>query len=264
DGVDARFKLGACLAELGNWPASREVYSRLLGHKDLSLGDRMEAQTRKGYAEFKLGDLATAERTFARAIDDYQAHEAEERLDTNFFLAMAQYHLGLIAHERYKGAQIPLPEKRMAAELEVKAGLALEAQVKYVKAIRVKNPDWAAAAGYQIGALYRDFYDAMINAPLPDPVKADAELREVYFEELKKKIRPLLEKGVRNQEQTVMMAERTGVMNDFVRKSSAELDALRRLLAPEGHPETLPPLPMAPEQKGPPPGRRTDGTPKTG
>jgi tetratricopeptide (TPR) repeat protein len=264
DGVDARYKLGACLAELGNWPASREIYTRLLERKDLGLGDRMEAQTRKGYAEFKLGDLATAERTFNRAVEDFIAHETDERLDTNFFLGMSQYHIGLIAHERYKQAQIHLPEKRMAEELEVKAGLALDAQAKYVKAIKVKNPDWAAAAGYQIGALYRDFYDSMINAPLPDPVKADAELREVYFEELKKKIRPLLEKALRTQEQTVMMAERTGVMNDFVRKSSAELDALRRLLAPEGHPEDRPPMPQAPSQKAPPPGKRTDGAAKTG
>ena len=264
DGLDARYKLGACLAELGNWPASREVYARLLEHKDLPLGDRMEAATRKGYAEFKLGDLATAERTFNHAIDDFGAHETEERLDTNFFVGMAQYHLGLIAHERYKQAQVHLPEKRMAEELEAKAGLLLDAQARYVKAIRVKNPDWAAAAGFQIGALYRDFYDSMINAPLPDPVKADAELREVYFEELKKKIRPLLEKALRTQENVVLMAERTGVMNDFVKKSNTEMDALRRLLAPQGHPEERAPLPAPPSQNAPPPGKRTDGVPKSG
>src|SRR5262249_18831740 len=95
DGADARFKLGACLAELGNWPASRGVHTRLLERKDLSLGDRMEAQTRKGYAEFKLGDFGTAERTFLRALEDFRAHETEERLDTDFFLAMSQYHVGL-------------------------------------------------------------------------------------------------------------------------------------------------------------------------
>src|SRR5262249_10801000 len=98
DGLDARYKLGACLAEIGNWPASGEFYPRLLERKDLALGDRMEAQTRKGYAEFKLNDFATAERTFNHAIEDFGAHETEERLDTNFFVSMAQYHLGRIAH----------------------------------------------------------------------------------------------------------------------------------------------------------------------
>jgi tetratricopeptide (TPR) repeat protein len=264
DAVDASFKLGACLAELADWPASRAVYARLVDRKGLPLTDRMEAMTRRGYAELSQHDLATAERTFRETIAFYDAHEAEERLDTDFYLAMAHYELGVIAQEHYRAAPIRLPEQRMGEDLEAKAGLLLSAQNLYVRAIKVRNPHWAAAAGYQIGALYRDFYDAMIQAPLPEKLRHDAELRDVYMEELKKRIRPLLEKAVRTQEQTVLMAERTGIDNDFVRKASAELDALRRLLAPLGRPESR-------EQPGPPPpvdlrppGRRIDQIHKSG
>src|SRR5690242_21055047 len=44
-----------------------------------------------------------------------------------------------------------------------------------------------------------EIYTLSLQDALPI-FKADAELREVYFEELKKKIRPLLEKALRTQE----------------------------------------------------------------
>src|SRR5262249_39979015 len=142
DAVDARYKLGACYAELKNWPASKEAYARLYERTDLSLSDRLEALARRGYAEFNLRDVGTAERTFRQVLALFHEHETEERLDTDFFVAMAQYHLGAVAQARYDAIALHLPEQKMAAEMELKAGLLLDAQAKYIKTVRVGNAHW--------------------------------------------------------------------------------------------------------------------------
>jgi len=258
DAVDARYKLGACYAELKNWPASKEAYARLYERTDLSLSDRLEALARRGYAEFNLRDVDTAERTFRQVLALFHEHETEERLDTDFFVAMAQYHLGAVAQARYDAIALHLPEQKMAAEMELKAGLLLDAQAKYIKTVRVGNAHWAAAAGFQIGALYRSFYDVLVGAPMPDDIARSADLKQVYLDELKKKIRPLLEKAVRTHEQTLLMAERAGLDNDWVHRSSAELEAPRRLLAPEASWVPRADPPPAPRPLPPPPGRKGD------
>jgi TolA-binding protein len=256
DAADALYRMGACEAEITQWVASKAAFAELVARSDLSLADRIEAIVRRGYAEFNLRQLDVAEQSFRDALDLYRQHETEERLDSPFFLAMAQYHLGAISQERYALVAIHLPEQRMAADMEQKAGLLLDAQTKYVKAIRLRDPHWAAAAGYQIGVLYRSFYDALVAAPVPEPIAHDAEARAVYMEELKAKIRPLLEKAIRTHEQTLLLGERAAIDDDWVRRSREELDALRRLLGPAAAPEERDPLPPKPPTTIP--GRPTD------
>src|SRR5256714_6908503 len=106
DAKDALFQLGACYAELTNWPASAEVFVRLLDRHDLTADDRVEAMARRGFAQFNLQDLDAAEKTF-RATPAYkQRIEGEERLATDFYLAFAQYHLGQITHQRFRGVSL--------------------------------------------------------------------------------------------------------------------------------------------------------------
>jgi len=48
DAKDALFQVGACYAEQANWPASAEVFARVLERSDLSADDRIEALARRG------------------------------------------------------------------------------------------------------------------------------------------------------------------------------------------------------------------------
>ena len=234
DAKDAQFQMGASYAEMENWPASAEVFALILQRKDLSADDKIEALGRRGFAQFKLKDLETAERTFQSALSYFGQIELQERLQTDFYLGLCKYHLGEIPHERFRAAPLRLPVEQMRVDMEAKARLLLFAQRMYMDAIKLGNPQWASASGYQVASLYEEFYDAFMHAPMPPEIlgPGNEEKREIYFEELRKKIRVLLEKSLRWNEQNLLMMERLGVQNEWRDKSKLAFAKLQRLLDP--------------------------------
>ena len=273
DAKDASFQLGACYAEQTNWPASAEVFARVLDRSDLSADDRIEALARRGFAQFNLGDLDTAEKTFRAVLSYRQKIENEERLATDFYLAFSQYHLAQISHRRFQAVELRLPEAQMDKDLDQKASLLLQAQRSYIETIKYGNPAWASAAGFQVGSLYEELYDAFMRVPIPPELQAEA--REVYQEELHKKIRVLLEKSMRWQRENLLMIERLGVNTDWAEKSKLAYTKLVKLLepkipgvpgvtpapadAPGKPPLAPPPTPPAPPHRGDAPDRTPPG-----
>jgi tetratricopeptide (TPR) repeat protein len=261
DLLDALYRLGNTWAELKNHSAAAAIYAQILERKDLSLSDRLEAMARRGVAQFNLDDLGASERTLREQIAYFKAHQAEERIDTDFFVGMSAYYIGEIAHAQYKKLPIRLPEKRMSEDLEAKARMLLVAQARFIEAMKMQNAEWATAAGFQIATLYREFYDDLVGAPVPPEL--DAEHAEVYREEVKKKVRTLLEKAVSVHERNLLMAERVGIKNDWVRRSNEQMDQLRKILVPPspGAGPDAPPPPAPPPLPVPKP--RNDSRPTT-
>lgn len=262
DAKDALFQLGATYAEITNWPASIQVFSQILDRKDLSADDRLEALGRKGFAQFQLKDLETAERTFRSAVAFFHSIETVERLETDFFLALAMYHLGQVSHLRFRAISLRLPEKQMSVDLDEKARLLLASQRQYIDTIKLGNPGWASASGFQIGSLYEELYDSFIHAPVPPELLSEAarEKREVYYDEIRKKIRILLEKSVRTHEANLLMMERLGVQNEWRDKSKLAYAKIQKLLDPSYRAEfepgagpsaapPAPPLPASPDSR---------------
>lgn len=239
---DALFRLGACYAETGRWVASSEIYGQAVQRADLTLGDRVEATARLGLAHFELHDLPVAEQSFARTVELWKTHGDSERLETDFFLAMSHFYLAHIAHQRFRELPVRLPQQQLERDIEAKARAFLDAQVKYVEAIKVKNPSWATAAGYHVGTLYRELYDALAKAPLP-PEFRSGDQRVIYDLLLRDKLRVLLEKAKDILEKNVSMAERVGVKNGWVARSTEQLQEVQRLLASlDGGPADKSPL----------------------
>jgi TolA-binding protein len=247
DAKDGLFQLGACHAETGNWPSSAEVFAQLLQRKDLSSDDRIEAIARRGYAQYNLNDIDLAEKSFRAALAFRQSVENEERLSTDFYVAFSQYHLGQVFHNRFRSVTLRLPESQMDKDLDDKARLLLTAQRAYIDTIKLGNPAWASAAGFQVGSLYEELYDAFLYAPVPPELRGEA--REVYVEELQKKIRILLEKSLRWQRENLLMIERLGVNSDWADKSKLAYAKVLRLLDPKAPAWDLkegpPPMPQA-------------------
>src|SRR6266540_250414 len=266
DAKDAMFQIGASYAEIGNWPTSATVFAELLGRRDLTADDRIEATARRGFAQFQLKDLDTAERTFSSALYYFRSIEKEERLETDFFLGLARYHLGQIPHERFRGIPLRLPVKQMAIDMENKAHELLVAQRQYIETIKLGNPQWASASGYQIGSLYEEFYDAFIHAPIPNDLMGESnqEKREVYYDELRRRIRILLEKALRTHEQNVLMLERLGVQNEWRDKSKLAFAKMKKMLDPSFKLEFADPGAAGPEAPPPPPPTPTAPSGRTG
>ena len=280
DAKDAAFQLGACFAEQKNWPASAEVFARILDRKDLNADDRIEAIARRGFAQLNLDDLDTAEKTFRSAMVYKQQIDSEERLSTDFYLVFSQYHLGQIYHSQFLKAPLRLPEAQMDKDLDEKARLLLTAQRAYIDTIKFGNAAWASAAGFQVGSLYEELYDAFMNVPVPPEL--DKEARRVYLEELHKKIRVLLEKSLRWQRENLLMIERLGVATEWADKSKLAYAKVLKLLdpgisaaddvikdkppiAPANPRPTPPPVPQAPARGGESPRESTpSSTPSEG
>jgi tetratricopeptide (TPR) repeat protein len=244
EAIDAAFRLGGCYAELRNWPASAEVFDTLLKRKDLSASDRIECFARKGLASFRLGDYRSARSTLQAAVDFHKSVEVTERLDTDFFLAMARYYQAAVPHVEFRNIKVDAG-KTMAQNLDEKARLLLLSQAGYIHAINIRNPFWATAAGFQIGSLYREFYTTLMTV-LPDFAKQAAknakrartsvknahdQLIRVYLEEVHKAVKPLLSKAMRVFEKNVLMAETVGVRSNWVDKSRAQINELKHLLS---------------------------------
>jgi tetratricopeptide (TPR) repeat protein len=245
EALDALFRLGGVQHDVPDLRACEATWKKALSRNDLSQSDRVEAMARRGQALFDLKELPAAERTLRELLDYQRAHENEERLDTDFFLAMGTYYLAEIAHAQYRLLPVRLPEKQLAADLEAKGRMLLLAQTRYVDTMRVNNANWATAAGFQIGLLYREFYDDLVGAPVPPQLRGEA--KDVYQEEVRKQVRGLLSKAVSFHEKNVLMAERIGESNDWVRRSNEQMEQLKQLLS-EGPPKVPPP----PLEKPPP------------
>jgi len=242
---------------------------------------------RKGLAHFRVGDARACSSTLEEAIRFHKSVETVERLDTDFFLAMAHYYLAALPHLSFRELKLDPQGSRLAQVLDEKARLLLLSQAGYIRAIKAKNPYWAAASGFQIGSLYREFYTALLMA-LPDftrqaaknarqariPLEeAKRQLVQVYLEEVHKAVRPLLLKAIRVFEKNVEMSERVGVQSNWVGKSRRQVQELKHLisLSPKDAVElvrqehVLPedsepqPAPAAPEEAEPVP---SEGSPK--
>jgi TolA-binding protein len=257
DAKDALFQLGSTYAEMSNWPASVQVFAQVLDRKDLLADDRLEALARRGFAQFQLHDIDTAERTFQSAVSYFHQIEASERIETDFYLALSQYHLGEVNHARFRAAPLRLPQRQMSADLDEKARLLLVSQRQYIDTIKLGNVEWAAASGFQIGSLYEELYDAFMAAPVPPELSqpAEREKLDIYNGELRKKIRILLEKSVRTHEANLLMMERMSVRNEWREKSKLAFAKLQSLLDPSLRPpiSTAEPSIMAPSPVTAPP-----------
>jgi hypothetical protein len=127
------------------------------------------------------------------------------------------------------------------------------------------NPQWASASGYQVGSLYEELYDAFVHAPIPAELvgEGNQEKREIYYEELRKKIRILLEKSLHTHEENLLMLERLGVQNEWRDRSKLAFAKLQRMLDPSfkfdfADPTTAgrqTPAPPAPPTPSPPAAR---------
>ena len=242
---DAALRQSACLAEEGRWVLSAEALALVEKREDLTFADRIETMTRHGLALFELQDLSGAEAKFQQTLAFFEARKDSEQLPNNFFLAMSHFYVAHIAHKRFRDLPLRQPQKQLALDLDTKAKTFLLANSKYVETIKQKNPTWATAAGYHVGTLYRELYDAMLAAPVPTDVNR-GDGRVIYDLLLREQLRHLLTKAKDVLESNVKMAERVGVKNGWVERSTQQLEDLEKLLS--GLDSPAPSTPQPPTQ----------------
>lgn len=227
---------GACEAEINQWERSAGSYAQMLelGGAALIPSQRVEALARQGFALFQLERFPEADAALAQADAIYEAATStgEERFSDLYFVGLARFYRAAILHLEFRAVRIRLPEAQMSKDFERKLELLDRAQDAYNQVVRARHLYWVAAAGYQLGSLFGEFYDAIMHAPAPDWL--DEQQRRVYYQELELQLRPVLDKAVWVLEKNLETARKFGYQSEFVAQSEAQLAQLQAILLGRG------------------------------
>ncbi|WP_037583408.1 tetratricopeptide repeat protein [Stigmatella aurantiaca] len=242
EALDAAFRLAETQYHLERFEEAAAQLRVLAGRVDLPPGRRLEAQVQLGICELEAGQREKAENSLRQAVSDYEALPDKDLVD-KYFPAQAHFFVGEIYRLNYEDVLLdPLKgSDALAKDLNYKAELLLSAQGHYLRSIRVGNGYWATASGTQIGAMYENMYNQMVNSPAPPELTGEEAV--IYRQELRKKIRVLLTKSINVYERTLEAAERIGSQNAFVDRTRESLRKVKELLLAdaEADPEAAPP-----------------------
>ncbi len=232
DGKDAYYRLANAYEKMGEHEAVVELMTEVLLREKLSSFDRVEAYVRRSNAQLELGHWKEAEQGYRTLIQLNKEATPRNRLASDSHLIVQAYFgLARSYHERVLEIELVLPTETMGDALERKAELFTTAQANYIEALRHHHPQWSMAAGYMIGKLYEDFYTDIFNAEIPDDL--DEEHVALYFEELRKHIRPLMERAISVYEKNLSLSRRIGTSeekNEWVANTSRKLERLQNFL----------------------------------
>lgn len=226
--LDARFRLGFVEEQREAWAEAEIVFS-LLVDGDLTPPDRVEALVHRGVARQAQDNLVEAERDYRDALRVYRDHRDHPRLRALGAVSRAQFQIGEIYRTLFKRIRFRLPLEAMERAWVEKATLFLKAQRAFLDTVRLPNEYWAVAGGQRLGLLFEEMVFDLLDAEVPPAL--DPETRTVYEEELRRTVRPYVERAVDLYETNLEISARLGQDSDWVRKTREHLVRLRELLA---------------------------------
>ncbi len=224
----------------------------------------VRANTLLGRAHAKMNDPRDAHRNFTSAVRAWQdAPEAINRLDNVsdgdkvLYLkealdaaAEAYFNLAEIKYEefeqvrfpRYSGGRSMERVNRWAqnefkewVERKMAALRAAEEEYNKIAALSVTvreglppltSPPWMIAAAARIGQMYRKFVDAFREAPVPEEIDNDPELRDIYVGALDEQSEPLQRQAIDKFEFCLRTATNVRWFNEWSRTCESELNVL--------------------------------------
>jgi tetratricopeptide (TPR) repeat protein len=238
DADDALLRLAGCHEAREDWSGMRSAGERLLGDDGgarLTVANRLAAYAIRGRGHEGTGALARAERDYRAALTLYQQHLGDGALEQSPFVSLAQLRIAEIYQALFASISFRLPLARMERDLEDKSNFFLMAQSAYLRSLRLRHPDFATLAGYRLGLLYERMHADLVAAEVPTDLTPEEV--EVYHEELRSQVKPLLERAVEIYERNLRLGQRFGRDDAWVRETEASLARLRELMRAEARRE---------------------------
>lgn len=232
DAVDAYYRLANAFEKLSEHQKIVDLMTTVMLRPDLKHFDRIEAHVRRANAMLELGEFVQAASGFRTVKKLNRSAPAPKRLDDDsHYMVQSEFGLGRALHAQVLAIKLTLPPDKMGKDLETKAEIFLSAQSAYIRALRVHHPQWSVAAGYMIGRLYEDFYLDIFQAEIPNGM-SDAQMT-LYFEELRKNLRPLMVRAIQVYEKNLSFSQRIDtkyVDNRWAKQSNVHLSRLKAYL----------------------------------
>jgi hypothetical protein len=219
-------------AYLEDWPALSDIGDALLARADLEDVDQIVALGARGLARVELGEDLAASKDIHDGLDLADQRHYGERDVLPVAVAQLRFALGELRRTRSEKILLdPLPPEFLDKLDERCAGL-LEAQSAYSLAVRSIDPHWAAMSGYRVGEMYRALHRDLMKIPPPATSKTQRQ-KEIFFAFMHIRYRVLLEKGLREMEQTVALGERTSDSSLWIERARAAKDEMQLALSDE-------------------------------
>jgi tetratricopeptide (TPR) repeat protein len=110
--------------------------------------------------------------------------------------------------------------------IEEKGKALKAAEESYGKVRELKAPMWDIAAAARVGVMYRTFVDEFRDAPVPDEIKKDPELMDIYLGSLDEKSQPWVVKATGAFDFCMNLATQVRWFNEFSQQCEMELNRL--------------------------------------
>lgn len=238
ESIEGHLYIAALQSEKAQWPDALATLDAALARTNLMLADRVEAHARRGYVLVELRRYDEAEAAFAAAVADWRR---APRIDDPYYIAMAHYYRGEIAHRRFAEAPVRLPDEQLAKDLEERRHLAGQAYDRWKESLSHGHAYWATAAGYQMSQIFVELWEVTVKAPYP--LKLDPSLRARYVAEVHDRVRIHLEKALEGHRMNVELAKAYGVENAWSKASEQRAAEVLDLLAKEARGDYTAPAP---------------------
>jgi tetratricopeptide (TPR) repeat protein len=218
DSRGAPLRLSRLFAYLERWSDLTANADRILGLKDLTVIEAIDAHGAKALGLAEQDQIDEAGRQVAMARDLIEQHRLGESGNPPVELAQASFALGEVRRRRSEKVVFdPLPPNFVEV-LEQRCQGLLDAQSAYTDAMRSFDAHWSAMAGYRVGQLYQQLHRDVMA--IPPTGKSDTLKKKQLFEgAMRLRYRVLLEKGLKMMEGTVRLGRRTGEDSAWVHRA---------------------------------------------
>ena len=236
ESIDGHLYIAAVQADHQQWPDALATLDGILPRANLTFADRLEALARKGYVLLELKRYDDADVALAAAIDEWRK---APHIDDPYYIAMAHYYRGEVAHRRFADAPIRLPDDQLVADLEQKRVYAVAAYDQWKETLRFHHAYWATASGYQMSQIFVELWQATVTAPYPDKVQAPSRAR--YITEVHERVREHLAKALEGHRMNVELAKAFGVDTDWSKGSEQQAAKIMEMIAKDSSGDYLTP-----------------------
>jgi tetratricopeptide (TPR) repeat protein len=219
-------------AYIEDWKALAAIGDALLGRRDLEDVDRLVALGARGLAQIELGADRRASTDVHEGLDLADQLHYGERDILPVAVAQLRFALGELRRVRSERIALDPPPPDFLAKLDERCAGLLEAQAAYAVAVRSVDSHWAAMAGYRVGEMYRVLHRDLMRIPPPATSKTERQ-KQMFFAFMHVRYRVLLEKGLREMQQTVALGERTSDSSTWIQRARAAEDEMQTALLDE-------------------------------
>jgi hypothetical protein len=226
----ALVRAAALDAYLEDWSALKAIGTALLARADLEDVDRLVALGARGLAAVELHEEMEASRDILDGLDLADQLHYGERDVLPVAIAELYFALGELRRLRSEKNQL-VPDGDFLDVLDRRCAGLLQAQAAYARTVRSVDLHWATMAGYRVGEMYRALHSDLMRIP-PPSAKSDRK-RAIFYAFMHVRYRVLLEKGLREIEQTIALGERTSDSSLWIARARETRALMQAALAEE-------------------------------